>query len=103
MTIKLKRKEQEYYNMLSARYGADVAMLTQLRFVEMHRLTVDELYKGKEHNARSGSLQKLTSLFLDRLAKLLKKDCSLTNMFAEDEDVRFWAVIWLLVKSDYTA
>lgn len=91
-------KNNEDYNMISSRYGADIATLTKLRFDEIHRLVVDELDENNAQNTESTLPENLTSLFLSKVTKLLEKDKELSNMFVEDAEIRLWAVTYFLAK-----
>lgn len=88
----------EVYNMISSRYGADIATLTKLRFDEIHRLVVDELDENNAQNIEPTLPKNLTSLFLSRVTKLLENDKELSNMFAEDAELRLWVVTYFLAK-----
>ena len=88
--------EQKYYGIVAARYGADVAMLTKLRFNEMHRAVSEALEDRKQHNTVEGAaLPKdiVVATFLEQLAAVLKNDYLLGNMLAKDADVRAWVAL----------
>lgn len=92
-------KNEKFYNIVSTRYGADVAILIKLRFAEIHRLVVDELAKDKSLNTKLVTTQRAISLFLVKLKKLLKKDRELHNMFVEDAELRAWSAMLFLNQS----
>jgi len=93
--LKSKNKivEQKYYKLVEARYGADVAMLTKLRFSEIYRSVSEEL--GAMQKRKNGNeiitKDQLVAPFLERLLAALKKDYTFSNMMAKDVDVRAWA------------
>ena len=80
--------------LVSARYGADVAILIKLRFAEIQRIVIDELAKDESQNAKLATTQRAISLFLLKLKNLLKKDRELNNMFAEDAELREWSACY---------
>lgn len=87
-------KIEKYYDIVSARYGADVAILIKLRFAEIQRIVIDELAKDESENTKLVTTQKAISLFLLKLKNLLKKDRELNNMFAEDAELREWSTCY---------
>ena len=87
-------KIEKYYNIVSARYGADVAILIKLRFAEIQRIVIDELAKDESENTKLVTTQRAISLFLLKLKNLLKKDRELNNMFAEDAELREWSACY---------
>jgi hypothetical protein len=93
---KTRITEQEYYQIVSSKYGADIAMLSQLRFAEIHRVVSDEIANAKDERSELVPFNKLVSLFLDRLAQILRRDDSWNSIFIEDENVRHWISAWFL-------
>ena len=89
-------KEQEYFKIVSTRYGADIAMLSQLRFTEIHRVVSDEIANENDKRSEPVPFNKIVSLFLDRLAQILRRDDSWNSIFIEDENVRHWILAWFL-------
>ena len=87
-------KIEKYHNIISARYGADVAILIKLRFAEIQRIVIDELAKDESENTKLVTTQRAISLFLLKLKNLLKKDRELNNMFAEDTELREWSTCY---------
>lgn len=94
MTNQKTAKIEKYYDIVSARYGADVAILIKLRFAEIQRIVIDELAKEESENTKLVTTQKSISLFLLKLKNLLKKDRELNNMFAEDAELRAWSACY---------
>ena len=86
----LQQKECEYYKNVKSRYGADIAILIKLRFAEIHRAVFDGLDNRENKKTELVPLQELTSLFLEKLVRMLKKDRSLINIFVEDADIKYW-------------
>ena len=87
-------KIEKYHDIVSARYGADVAILIKLRFAEIQRIVIDELAKEESENTKLATTQRAISLFLLKLKNLLKKDRELNNMFAEDAELREWSTCY---------
>ena len=58
-----------------------------------------ELAKDKSLNTKLVTTQRAISLFLVKLKKLLKKDRELSNMFAEDAELRTWSAMLFLNQS----
>lgn len=95
-----KTTEQEYYQLISAKYGFDVMILAKLRLNEIYRASQEELklinqdQPQQEHSAIAIG-NEFALLFLQKFFALLKRDYNFSNILAADEDVRTWIIAFV--------